>query len=167
MAFPFVAEMPGVDSSLLRSRKRQQSGGANPGGPATCPNNLIHVAAPGISDQYPYNGAKNGQPGNGKGGYQVPAPGDTAHYFVAPGPNDIVRALLLLFPQLTSFLYSRLMSNPAWTMSRTERRGQSQLPCTRWHHHLQRACRCSTKYLQRRIRFGHSPCSPWFDLDRW
>ncbi|PMD35393.1 putative aromatic peroxygenase [Hyaloscypha variabilis F] len=89
-AFPFVANMPGVDSSLLRNRpKRQQSGGSHPGGPATCPNNPDHVPAPGITDQYPYNGAKNGQPGNGKGGYQVPAPGDTAHYFVAPGPNDI------------------------------------------------------------------------------
>lgn len=48
-----------------------------------------HVPAPGITDEYPYNGAKNGQQGNGKGGYQVPAPGDTAHEFIAPGPNDI------------------------------------------------------------------------------
>ncbi len=91
-AFPFVAEMPGVDSSLFkgyRNRPRQQSGGGNPGGPATCPNNPDHVPAPGITAQYPYNGAKNGLPGNGNGGYQVPAPGDTAHYFVAPGPNDI------------------------------------------------------------------------------
>ncbi|CZR51721.1 uncharacterized protein PAC_01598 [Phialocephala subalpina] len=85
-AFPFVANMPGVDSSLLR---RQQSGGSNPGGPASCPNNPNHVPAPGITAQYPYNGAKNGKKGNGKGGYQVPAPGDTAHQFVAPGPLDI------------------------------------------------------------------------------
>jgi hypothetical protein len=91
-AFPFVAELPGVDSSLFngyRNRPRQQSGGGNPGGPATCPNNPNHVPAPGITAKYPYNGAQNGLPGNGKGGYQVPAPGDTAHYFVAPGPNDI------------------------------------------------------------------------------
>ncbi|KUJ23300.1 putative aromatic peroxygenase [Mollisia scopiformis] len=84
--------MPGVDSSMLqgaRYAKRQQSGGSNPGGPATCPNNPDHVPAPGITAEYPYNGAKNGSQGNGKGGYQVPAPGDTAHAFVAPGPNDI------------------------------------------------------------------------------
>lgn len=88
-AFPFVAEMPGVDSSLFRNRPRQQSGGSNPGGAATCPFNANHVPAPGITAQYPYNGAKNGSQGMGKGGYQVPAPGDTAHQFVAPGPNDI------------------------------------------------------------------------------
>lgn len=90
-AFPFVARMPGVDSSLLEGAKvaRQQSGGSNPGGPASCPNNPNHVPAPGITTKYPYNNAKNGKPGNGKGGYQVPAPGDTAHQFVAPGANDI------------------------------------------------------------------------------
>lgn len=89
-AFPFVAEMPGVNSSLFRNRpKRQQSGGTNPGGPASCPFNPNHVPAPGITDQYPYNGAKDGKPGKGVGGYRVPAPGDTAHAFVAPGPNDI------------------------------------------------------------------------------
>jgi hypothetical protein len=87
VAFPFVARMPGVDSSLLA--KRQQSGGSNPGGPATCPNNPNHVPAPGITDKYPYNGAKGGAPGKGVGGYQVPATGDTAHQFVKPGPNDI------------------------------------------------------------------------------
>jgi hypothetical protein len=86
-AFPFVSLTPGVDSSLLR--KRQQSGSGNPGGPLTCPNNPNHVPAPGITYQYPYNGAKHGLPGNGKGGYRVPADGDTAHQFVAPGPNDI------------------------------------------------------------------------------
>jgi len=94
-AFPFVANMPGVDSSMLRNRpKRQQSGGADPGGPLSCPAhwqdpNYQHVPAPGITDEFPYNGAKNGQAGNGKGGYKVPADGDTAHQFVAPGPGDI------------------------------------------------------------------------------
>lgn len=101
-AFPFVVNAPGVDSRMLPRRSngmlrgrsnyaRQQSGADNPGGPLTCP--YIpwdqHVPAPGITDEYPYNNAKNGQPGNGKGGYMVPADGDTAHYFVAPGPNDI------------------------------------------------------------------------------
>ena len=36
-----------------------------------------------------YNSAKNGQPGKGKGGYLVPAKGDTAHKFIAPGSKDI------------------------------------------------------------------------------
>ena len=36
-----------------------------------------------------HNNVKNGQQGNRKGGYQVPAPGDTAHRFVKPGPGDI------------------------------------------------------------------------------
>ena len=115
-AFPFVAEMPGVDASLLRLKpKRQQSGGSNPGGPATCPFNPNHVPAPGITAQYPYNGAKNGLPGKGVGGYQVPAPGDTAHYFVPPGPNDIVRTLLL---SLTPFLPKR--TPPPFTPKKDE-----------------------------------------------
>jgi hypothetical protein len=95
IAFPFVADLPGVDSSLFRNArreynaKRQQPGLTNPGGAATCPNNPNHVPAPGITAKYLYNGAKNGFPGKGKGGYQVPAPGDDAHKFVKPGPNDI------------------------------------------------------------------------------
>jgi hypothetical protein len=88
-AFSFVARQPGVNARGLLNR--QQSGGANPGGPLTCPYNPPenHVPAPGITDQYPYNGAKDGKQGNGKGGYLVPAPGDTAHQFIAPGPNDV------------------------------------------------------------------------------
>jgi len=70
-------------------RKRQQSGGSNPGGPATCPFNANHKGAAPFNPAYPYNSAQNGQPGKGIGGYKVPADGDTAHYFVAPGPNDI------------------------------------------------------------------------------
>lgn len=87
-AFPFVSEMEGVDSSLFRQAKRQQVGGVN-GGPATCPFNANHVPAPLVTDEFPYNNAKNGLPGNGVGGYKVPADGDTVHQFVAPGPNDI------------------------------------------------------------------------------
>ncbi|CAG8983329.1 hypothetical protein HYALB_00007457 [Hymenoscyphus albidus] len=86
MSYPFVSNMPNVDSTIL---KRQQSGGSNPGGPVTCPFNPNHVPAPGISAQFPYNGAKDGLPGNGRGGYLVPAPGDTAHQYTPPGPNDI------------------------------------------------------------------------------
>ncbi|KAK1054085.1 hypothetical protein LTR74_016097 [Friedmanniomyces endolithicus] len=90
-AFPWVADQPGVDSSLFKARrayKRQQTG-EGAGGPATCPFNANHVAAAPVTSKYPYNNAKNGLPGNGKGGFQVPATGDTAHAFVAPGPNDI------------------------------------------------------------------------------
>jgi hypothetical protein len=88
-AYPFVANMPGVDSSLFRKAKRQQPGGGQKGGAATCPFNPDHPCAAPITSQYPYNDAINGLPGKGVGGYQVPAPGDTAHQFVAPGPNDI------------------------------------------------------------------------------
>jgi len=94
-AFPFVMDMPGVDSSLIRNvrkanhAKRQQSGGANPGGPLTCPYNPDHVPAVGISDAFPYGGAKNGSQGTGKGGYLVPDPNDPDHQYIAPGPNDI------------------------------------------------------------------------------
>ncbi|KAI9687421.1 MAG: hypothetical protein M1820_010445 [Bogoriella megaspora] len=89
-AFPWVAVQPGVDSSLLkRSSKRQQSGGNEPGGPASCPFNADHKPAAPVTSQYPYNNAQNGLPGVGKGGFQAPASGDAAHQFVAPGPNDI------------------------------------------------------------------------------
>lgn len=82
-AFPWVAQQPGVDSSLFKNVRRQQ--------PAVgaCPFNANHVPAAPVTDEFPYNNAKNGLPGNGKGGYKVPADGDTAHQFVAPGPNDI------------------------------------------------------------------------------
>ncbi|KAJ4294179.1 hypothetical protein N0V90_007869 [Kalmusia sp. IMI 367209] len=78
--------MPGVDSSLLRAHKnrpRQQPS------PRDCPFNPDHKNAAPITDEYPYNGAKNGVAGKGVGGYQVPDPGDTAHAFEEPGPNDI------------------------------------------------------------------------------
>lgn len=42
-----------------------------------------------MNDQFPYNWAKDGVPGKGIGGYQVPAPGDDAHQFVAPTDLDI------------------------------------------------------------------------------
>lgn len=86
-SFPFVSNMPGVDSSLFRPR--QQPGGNQPGGAASCPFNPDHVPAPGVTDEFPYNHARLGLPGLGKGRYKVPADGDTAHQFTAPGPNDI------------------------------------------------------------------------------
>ncbi|KZO97178.1 Cloroperoxidase [Calocera viscosa TUFC12733] len=48
---------------------------------------LRRAAAP-YSPQFPYTGAiLNGLPGNGTGGVQVPAPGDTAHQYEAPLPG--------------------------------------------------------------------------------
>ena len=85
-AFPWVASVPGVDSSLFNREafdKRQ----TYPYG--TCPNNPKHAGAAPYNTKYPYTGANNGLPGSQKGGVQVPAPGDTAHYYTAPGVNDI------------------------------------------------------------------------------
>lgn len=87
-SFPFVSNVEGVDSSLFRPRQ-QPGGSGQAGGAATCPFNPTHVPAPGITTQFPYNHASNGAPGLGTGGFKVPADGDTAHQFVAPGPNDI------------------------------------------------------------------------------
>lgn len=57
--------------------------------PKNCPYNPNHVPAAAWDPKFPYSGAKNGLPGNGKGGYHVPMEGDEAHKFIAPGPNDI------------------------------------------------------------------------------
>ncbi|MCJ1440872.1 MAG: hypothetical protein MMC23_001358 [Stictis urceolatum] len=88
LAFPWVAMQPGVDSSLL---KRQQSGSGQAGGADTCAFNANHQPAVGISSQYPYNGAKNGLPGKGIGGFKVPADGDTDHEFRAPNYTTDIR----------------------------------------------------------------------------
>ena len=85
LAFPFIAEMPGVDSSLLRSADRVSSEKRQ----TTCPFNSVHPGAAPYNASYPYTGAQNGLPGTGKGGILVPAVGDTAHAFEAPGPDDI------------------------------------------------------------------------------
>jgi hypothetical protein len=84
-AFPWVASSPGVDSSLLfhRAPSKRQSD------EATCPFNSQHPGAAPYTTQYPYTGAKNGLPGTGIGGIQVPAPGDKAHYYTDPGIGDI------------------------------------------------------------------------------
>ncbi|KAI9846883.1 MAG: hypothetical protein M1837_003495 [Sclerophora amabilis] len=83
LAFPWVANMPGVDSSAMDAahRHKRQSD--------TCPFNANHPGAARYNDAFPYTGARNGLPGNAKGGIKVPADGDTAHQFEAPGPNDI------------------------------------------------------------------------------
>ena len=89
-AFPFVLNSPGVDSSLLRNVRRQQPG-EGAGGEKTCPFNPDHVPAAPATAQFPYNNAKDGKQGNEKGGYLVPAPGDTAHEFRAPNPKTDIR----------------------------------------------------------------------------
>ena len=57
--------------------------------PATCPFNKDHKPAAKWNSKFPYNHAQNGLPGKGKGGFQVPMPGDDDHKFIQPGPNDI------------------------------------------------------------------------------
>lgn len=87
-AFPWVANQDGVDSSLYSSRKVARTG--NGGLPGTCPFNAQHPGAAPITAKYPYCSAKNGLPGKFPCTNNiVPAPGDTAHAFTAPGPNDI------------------------------------------------------------------------------
>lgn len=77
-SFPWVADMPGVQSPWSNAykagvAKRQQSG-SGPGSAAQCPNNPNHKPAAPYNSKYPYNGAKNGKKGKETGGYQVPAP---------------------------------------------------------------------------------------------
>jgi unspecific peroxygenase len=85
LAFPFVANMPGVDS--LGHAKRNPN--TEYSKRATCPFNSDHRGAAPYNPKYPYTGAKNGLPGTQIGGVKVPADGDTAHAFEEPGPSDI------------------------------------------------------------------------------
>lgn len=57
--------------------------------PKNCPVNKDHKPAAKWNSKFPYNHAKNGLPGKGKGGYLVPHPEDEDHKFIHPGPNDI------------------------------------------------------------------------------
>ncbi|KAF2167105.1 hypothetical protein M409DRAFT_54310 [Zasmidium cellare ATCC 36951] len=87
-AWPFVAESVGMDPELMKRNDRLVE--RVPGDAASCPFNPNHVPAVPISTKYPYCGAKNGVPGKQVcQNNLVPANGDTAHYFVAPGKNDI------------------------------------------------------------------------------
>merc|ERR1712000_185681 len=87
-SYSFVASQPGIKNTHFLAR-RQQSGGANPGGPLNCPFNPDHIFPTPVTDQFPYNSAKGGKPGKGIGGYLVPAIGDEAHKFIAPTDRDI------------------------------------------------------------------------------
>ncbi|KAI9704641.1 MAG: hypothetical protein M1820_005389 [Bogoriella megaspora] len=92
-AFPWVADLPGIDTSILNAktsprahRKRQSN---NAGSLENCPVNANHPGAAPYNPDYPYSGAAFPIPGSGIGGYEVPAPGDEAHYFTPPGEDDI------------------------------------------------------------------------------
>ena len=89
-AFPWMANIPGIDLSLIeRTQAKRQDQPVDQGSEALCPVNPDHPGAAPFNPLFPYTGATNGLPGTGIGGVQVPAPGDTAHYFTPPGPNDI------------------------------------------------------------------------------
>ncbi|KAF2649262.1 Cloroperoxidase [Lophiostoma macrostomum CBS 122681] len=85
--YTFISTQPGIRNSHLLAR--QQPGGNLPGGAASCPFNPNHVPAVPVNAEFNYNGAISGLPGRGTGGYQVPAPNDTAHQFIAPTDQDI------------------------------------------------------------------------------
>ncbi|KAI5361664.1 Putative chloroperoxidase [Septoria linicola] len=84
LAIPWVATAPGVDSPILRR-------GAVRRDDPNCPFNANHEAAAPLSAQCPYNNARFPSPGNERGGYLVPAPGDTAHEFRAPRAGVDIR----------------------------------------------------------------------------
>ena len=83
LAYPFVANMPGVDRSMLQARKEHYQR------VAPCPFNPVHPGAAKYVAPYLYTHAQHGLPGNGIGGFDVPIPGDPNHQFEAPGPLDI------------------------------------------------------------------------------
>ena len=86
-AFPWMANIPGIDLFIFersggyqRTQKRQDR---------ACPFNADHPGAAPYDPAFPYTGARDGLPGTGVGGIQVPAEGDTAHQFTPPGSGDI------------------------------------------------------------------------------
>lgn len=87
VAYPWVVHAPGVDSSALPPRAANLARRDSPG----CPFNANHEPGFSSTDEFPYLGAKNGLPGTGKGGIQVPAPGDVAHEFKEPNPQTDIR----------------------------------------------------------------------------
>ena len=94
-AFPWMANIPGIDLSLLKkgqiyqANTKRQIETDDKGSAAYCPVNPEHLGAAPFNPLYPYTGAVDGLPGTGIGGKQVPAPGDEAHYFTPPGDLDI------------------------------------------------------------------------------
>lgn len=94
MAFPWMADMPGLNQDMAKRMtpereilKRQTAKGCY--AQSCCPNNPNHPGAAPLTTKFPYLGAKNGLPATRLGNVEVPADGDTAHAFEAPGPLDI------------------------------------------------------------------------------
>ena len=85
-AYPWVAKLPDIDTSLLRGgyhgikTKRDDP---------TCPFNPEHTGAAPFNPLFPYSGAVGGLPRTLPGGNRVPAEGDTAHYYTPPSSLDI------------------------------------------------------------------------------
>lgn len=93
-AFPALLNLKGneklLDTSVLDLNKHKAVKNIYPAAdPKNCPFNPDHVPAAPWNASFPYNHAKNGLPGKGKGGYQVPAPGDEEHRFIHPTATDI------------------------------------------------------------------------------
>ncbi|KAF2821794.1 Cloroperoxidase [Ophiobolus disseminans] len=89
-AWPWVAGVPGVDLSVIQAIPENLLKQARQMGPdPTCPFNPDHPGAAPFDVRYPYTGSIGGLPGTGVGGVEVPSPGDMAHQFTPPGPNDI------------------------------------------------------------------------------
>ena len=126
-AFPFVARVPGVESSIL------SKGAPNEKRQSSCPFNPDHLGAAPYNSDYPYTGAQNGLPGTGVGGILVPATGDTAHAFEAPGPNDIRGPCPGLNTAANHHVSAvRLRSRPQHSADTVE------VSQSRWHHNIYR-----------------------------
>ncbi|KAG9085230.1 hypothetical protein FRC07_013429, partial [Ceratobasidium sp. 392] len=78
-AYPGFATIGGRTVPLYPPARRSSFVGPQPERRAAAPYN----------PSFPYLGARNGLPATGGGGIDVPAEGDDAHKFTAPGPNDI------------------------------------------------------------------------------
>ena len=91
LSFAWVAQMPGVNKEFRNPHadmsKRQTAPGCYSA--SCCPFNKNHPGAAPFNPKFPYLGAQNGLPATRTGNVEVPADGDTAHAFEAPGPNDI------------------------------------------------------------------------------
>lgn len=79
-----------TNSTILDFQSNRSSDNKFPAAdPKNCPVNHDHKPAAKWNSDFPYNYAKNGLPGKGKGGYVVPAPDDEDHKFIHPKETDI------------------------------------------------------------------------------
>jgi hypothetical protein len=87
-----ILDLSKLSGKLSVTEHNQQQSKANSWpatDPSKCPYNKDHKPAAKWNSAFPYTHAQGGLLGNGKGGIQVPAPGDDDHKFIHPGPNDI------------------------------------------------------------------------------